>query len=140
MCLSMYQKAPKAAGRDQTWTRQSVHAWAGIISRLPDGGYRDEAVAKLTECRERLALKELWVARFYKRRKAWGAVTGRVEGLLRKYPKSLASRDGLALLAEASAWQGDNGKAELAISKLRSRDPAAADRAAAVVEKVSIQD
>ncbi|MDP6935787.1 MAG: outer membrane protein assembly factor BamD, partial [Myxococcota bacterium] len=55
--LSMYQKAPKAAGRDQTWTRQAVHAWAGFSSRFPDSKHAPEVESKLTECRERLALK-----------------------------------------------------------------------------------
>ncbi len=135
--LSMYKKAPKAAGRDQTWTRQSLHAWSGFTSRFPDSKYRPEVEAKLTECRERLALKELWVARFYKRRKAWGAVTGRAEGLLRIYPKSEASLDGLQLLAEASAWQGHTDKARVAVEQLRKRDPEAADEVAALVKKIA---
>lgn len=138
--MSMYKKAPRASGRDQTWTRHSVNAWSGFASRFPDSTYGDEVEGKLTECRERLANKELRIANFYRRRKAWGAVTGRTEGLFRVYPKSQAAQSGLALLAEASAWQGDKAKAELAITKLRSLDSAAADRAEAVVERVPSQD
>jgi outer membrane protein assembly factor BamD len=138
--MSMYKKAPKAPGRDQTWTRNSVNAWSGFSSRFPDSTRSSEVEERLTECRERLASKELRIAQFYRRRKAWAAVTGRTEGLVRVYPKSDATQHGLALLAEASAWQGDKAKADLAITKLRSLDPAAADRAAAVVEKVPNQD
>ena len=31
--MSMYKKAPKAAGRDQTWTRHAVRNWSGFASR-----------------------------------------------------------------------------------------------------------
>ena len=138
--MSMYKKAPKASGRDQTWTRHSVNAWSGFSGRFPQSTYGAEVESKLSECRERLADKELRIAHFYRRRKAWGSVVGRTEGLVRNYPQAQATQRGLALLAEASAWQGDKAKAELAITKLRSLDSAAADRAAALVEKVPSQD
>jgi len=138
--MSMYQKAPKKAGRDQTWTRQSVNSWSGFSSRFPDSEYRDEVDTKLNECRERLAVKELWIARFYQRRKAWKAVTSRTEGLLKSYPGSDASTDGLALLAEAAAWQGHSDKARVAVEQLRKRDPGAADAVAAKVKKIAAED
>jgi outer membrane protein assembly factor BamD len=138
--LSMYKKAPKAPGRDQTWTKHSVNSWSGFSSRFPDSTHRDEVEGKLTECRERLANKELRIAGFYKRRKAWPAVSSRAEGLFRVYPKSASARQGLVLLAEASAWQGERAKADLAIEKLRSLDPAAADQAAAAIALIPAQD
>jgi len=138
--MSMYMKAPKASGRDQTWTRQAVNAWSAFTSRFPDSKYREEVEGKLAECRERLAMKELWIARFYQRRQAWGAVVGRTEGLVRNFPQSEAMVDGLSLLAEAAAWQGDAAKAKLVVDKLTSLDADAGAAAASKVAKITKKD
>jgi len=134
--MSMYRKAPKTAGRDQTWTRQSVNAWSGFSSRFPASTYKVETEALLEECRERLAVKELWVARFYRRRQAWMAVQGRAEGLLRNYPGTEWSPEGLKLLAVSSAWQGHDDKARVALERLAEKDPVAAKRVGGRVERI----
>ncbi|RME25156.1 MAG: outer membrane protein assembly factor BamD [Deltaproteobacteria bacterium] len=127
--LCLYRKAPKVAARDQTWTRQAVNTWAGFEGRFPSSEYREEVARRYAECRERLARKELLIARFYKRRKAWRAVAGRAGGLVRSYPDSEAARtEGWLLLAEASARQGDMATEQEALLELESVDPDAADR------------
>jgi outer membrane protein assembly factor BamD len=88
MGLSLYRKAPAVAARDQTWTKQAVHSWAGFDSRFPDSAYKAEVAELLDESRDRLAKKELAIARFYVRRHAWAAVSNRAEGMLRTYPDS----------------------------------------------------
>jgi outer membrane protein assembly factor BamD len=134
--MSMYEKAPKASGRDQTWTRHAVRSWSGFASRFPDSDYRDDVDERLTECRERLATKELWIARFYKRRSAWPAVQQRAEGVLSRYPGSEAAVDSLALIAVAHAWQGDTDSARIAVRRLAEKDERASKRIAKQVEKI----
>lgn len=125
--LSLYRKAPRVASRDQTWTRQAVNTWAGFDARFPDSEHREEVASRYQDCRERLARKELLIARFYQRRKSWRAVGGRADGLVRSYPDSLAAPDGWVLLATASAWQGDEQAEQQALAKVAEVD---ADRAA----------
>ena len=61
--LSHFQKASKIAARDQTWTQQAVHAWANFERRFPESEYLDEVAEAVAAGRNRLALKELRVAR-----------------------------------------------------------------------------
>jgi outer membrane protein assembly factor BamD len=125
--LSIYKRAPKAAGRDQASTRSAVNAWTGFQARFPDSEWTDDVAKLLDECKERLASKELWIARFYQKRHAWRAVEGRASDMLRKYPDSgqadlawyllgtarhkvgsvdaaKAARERLAELAPTSSW------------------------------------
>ena len=104
MGLSLYRKAPLVAGRDQTWTRQAVHAWAGFESRFPDSEYKAEVEELLEASRDRLARKELAIARFYVRRKAWPAVSDRAEGMLRTYPDSEHASDALYMDGIAASY------------------------------------
>ncbi len=126
---ALYRKAPRIAGRDQTWTRQAVNSWTGFDSRFADSIYQAEVLEKLTACRERLARKELQIAEFYGRRGAWKAVEGRARGLLETWPDSSYAAQGLALLAVAHAWQGEAGDAAAALERLDSLDPSLARQA-----------
>lgn len=99
--LSIYERAPKWAGRDQTLTRAAVNVWTGFGSRYPDSEHVDEVEQSLREARGRLARKELIIADFYKRRRAWEATRARAEGASRLYPDTDALPRALALHAEA---------------------------------------
>lgn len=126
--LSLYRKAPREAARDQTWTRQAVNTWAAFDSRFPTSEYSGEVDGHYRECRERLARKELLIARFYRRRRAWPAVQGRADGLIHTYPNSLVAPDGWALLAEAGAWEGDSQQVQQALDSLALADAPRAER------------
>ena len=122
MGLSLYRKAPVVAGRDQTWTRQAVHTWAGFESRFPDSEYRAEVEELLDVSRDRLARKELAIARFYVRRKAWPAVSDRAEGMLRTYPDSEHASDALYMDGIAASY----GQPDVLIwvrGRLEAKDP-----------------
>lgn len=131
---ALYKKSPRIAGRDQTFTRQAVNAWSGFESRFPDSDYREKVTEKLDEGRERLARKELQIARFYEQRDAWKAVEGRARGLLETWPESPYAVESLALLAEAHAWQGEDAEAEAVLQRLKVED---ADAAASAAERVA---
>ncbi len=137
--LTLYRKAPSVAARDQTWTRQAVNTWRGFEAKFPESAYREEAAVKLEECRERLARKELLVARFYERREAWPAVEGRTRGLLGSYPASRYAPESYFLLAQARAWQGDAEQAGAALERLGELDPTQAERAQGVIDRISAE-
>ena len=128
--LTLYRKAPQAAGRDQSWTRQAVNTWSGFEGRFPESTYQDEVQEMLTECRERLARKELIIAQFYAnpQRQAWQAVLGRVDGLLRIYPGSEYVPEALELKAIAHAWRGEEELVEAVMARLWELSPETARR------------
>lgn len=123
MGQSVYRKAPKVAGRDQTWTRQALNMWAGFSVRFPESVYRVEVEAALAACRERLARKELRIAQFYRRRKAWKAVAGRAGELAVNHPDATSTPQALLLLAEAHAWMGNGDAASEVLARLAELSP-----------------
>ncbi|MCB9777588.1 MAG: outer membrane protein assembly factor BamD [Alphaproteobacteria bacterium] len=138
--MSLYKKSPQVAARDQVWTRQAVNTWAGFDSRFPESEHKEEVAERYADSRERLARKELLIARFYLRRKAWRAVYGRAEGLVRRFPDSDASTEGWELLATASAWRGDEATLVEALAKLQGIDPAAAARLESRLSRIEPED
>lgn len=136
--LTLYRKAPKAAGRDQTWTRQAVNTWSGFEGRFPESEHQEEVQEMLSECRERLARKELLIARFYAnpQRKAWHSVLGRVDGMLRTYPSSEYVPEALELKAVAHAHQGELDQAQEALGRLQTLSPDIARRTQRKLDRV----
>lgn len=132
---SFYKKAPKIAARDQTWTREAINALAGFDRRFSTSEHRDEVAEMLADCQRRLARKELLIAEFYVKRKAWRSVEGRARGLLAAYPESEYAPESLALLAEAYAWQGKVERTDEALAALASSAPELHKRAVVRVER-----
>ncbi len=121
--LTVYKKAPMRAARDQTWTKQAVNTWAGFSARFPESTHAAEAESMLGKARARLARKEVIVARFYQRRKAWNAVVRRIEPMLTTYPESPDRAEALALLSVAYTGEGKTDQARAAEDKLASEFP-----------------
>lgn len=99
--LSYYRKASKVAARDQTWTQQAVHSWANFEQRFPESDHLSDVQRAVAQGRDRLALKELRVARFYANRQAWPAVVARLQPMLRRYSKSESGPEAMGILALA---------------------------------------
>jgi len=121
--MTAFKKSPRVAARDQTWTRQAVHAWTGFEDRYPESEYRDEVAEKLDASRRRLAHKEYQIGEFYVAREAWPAVTARMEGVLADYPDSPDSDEALAFLALARQAEGELDAAREAARRLVADHP-----------------
>lgn len=122
MCL--WKKAPSAAGRDQTWTRQAVDTWSTFETRFPTSDEAGDVQKRLQAGRNRLARKELLIARFYLQRKAWRASIGRLEGLLRDYPSYEEKDRALAMLVTCRVREGDVAGARAAMEQLQGLEGA----------------
>jgi outer membrane protein assembly factor BamD len=120
---SIWKRAPKTAGRDQTATKSAVNVWTGFDARFPDSEWRDDVAHLLGRGRERLANKELFVAKFYVRRKAWGAVRGRAEYLVRRYPDVPQVEPALAYLGRSLHAWGEADQAAAVRERLASEHP-----------------
>ena len=70
------------------------------------------ATKRLVFLKDRLAKYEYSVAEYYTERGAWVAVVNRVEGMLRDYPDTQATRDALPLMENAYRQMQMNAQAE----------------------------
>lgn len=120
---SIWKRAPKVAGRDQTATRSAVNAWTGFEQRFPDSEYKDDVQRLLGRGRERLASKELFVAKFYARKEAWGAVRGRTEYLLRRFPDVPQVEPAMAYLGRSLHAWGEVDAAQAVRERLATEHP-----------------
>lgn len=110
---STWRQAPVLVGRDQSLTRAAVNRWSGFSTRFPESEWKDEVETNLHRGIDRLARKELTVARFYARRDAWAGVLGRAAEVVERYPGSSLSEEAMSLLARAYHATGrvDDAKA-----------------------------
>lgn len=121
--LTQYKKAPRIAGRDQTWTKRAVDTWSSYGTLYPESENLEEVEELLGKARDRLARKELQIGRFYYQRDAWAAVEGRIEPLIVKYPESPDSDEALFMLAHALYELDQVDRAEAAAGKLAEDHP-----------------
>jgi outer membrane protein assembly factor BamD len=121
--LSIDKGAPRFAGRDQTATREAVNVWTGFESRFPDSAYVPNVQKFLQRNRERLSAKELYIAKFYAKKDAWGAVRGRTEGLVRRYPDTSHVPVALVYLGKALHSWGYTEQALDVRARLEEVDP-----------------
>lgn len=131
--LAIYKRASIYAGRDQAATRSAVNVWTGFDARFPESEHIEEVSKLLSKARDRLASKELWVARFYARKQAWGAVRNRIEYMLRRYPDASSRSQGLELQGTAlHRWgfveEAKRVRDELAVTSPESKELARLDR------------
>jgi outer membrane protein assembly factor BamD len=119
----IWKQAPRVAGRDQTTTRSAVNTWTGFDRRYPDSEYKDKVATLLARGTDRLAAKELYIARFYENREAWNAVEGRARGLLWRYPDSTHAAEAKALLAIAWHSVGRADEARSMRERLATEHP-----------------
>lgn len=121
MGSTLAKKAPKVAARDQTFTVQARDTWRNFRQLFPSSQYTDEVDAFLAEADERLARKELLIARFYERREAWRAVEGRALGVAQNYAASASLPEAMALLDQAlDAQDPDHGATVLSSLETRA--------------------
>lgn len=121
--LSIYRRASKAAGRDQTATRSAVNVWTGFDSRFPESDHTEQVDRLLGRARNRLASKELFIARFYERKEAWNSVRGRTQHLIRRYPETDPVPQALQLLGTALHRWGETTQAQAVREQLATDHP-----------------
>ncbi len=74
--------------RDQTATRRAAEAFTKLLNAYPESEFAPEARGRLVELRSRLAAHELYVARYYIRKKRTPAALQRLRGLVQEFPET----------------------------------------------------
>lgn len=137
--LTYFKKAPKFAGRDQTWTTQALASWTYFEERYPQSEHAVEVLELSEECDERLAKKELLITEFYVRRKAWESVLGRAKGLVQDYPESKYLGEGFYWLAISATHTEDKDVVTAALRQLDEIDTDLSATARRKIERIVVE-
>ncbi len=94
------------ATRETTSMRTAFSNFQNLVRVFPNSPYAQDALARMAYIKDALARHELEIAKFYAKRKAWVAVANRVVGMLKQYPDTKATYEGLFLMQEAYEKMG----------------------------------
>ncbi len=81
--------------RDPQHARDAFNDFSKLVRGYPQSQYSSDAYKRMVFLKDRLAKYELSVVDYYTDRGAWVAVVNRVEGMLRDFPDTQATRDAL---------------------------------------------
>lgn len=93
--------------RDQTSTRKAIFAFQDLITAHPGSPYAPKAKELIAFLRDRLAERELYVARFYYKDKNYKGALGRLRDLLKSYPESPLTATALYYIGESYTRLGE---------------------------------
>jgi len=98
--------------RDVTKLEQSFHAFKKMTTLFPNSEYFDDATNRMTYLMNKIAERELHVARFYMRKEAYIAAINRAKYVLENYPESIHQEEALIIKVSAYRNLGINDLAE----------------------------
>ncbi|MFB0506879.1 MAG: outer membrane protein assembly factor BamD [Thermodesulfobacteriota bacterium] len=102
-----YFKQMKSLDRDQGVTRKALSNFEFLIANYPPSVLTEKAREKVKICKERLAGKELYVARFYYKKKKYQGAKARFEAVLKLYPEVDALDEALFYLGKSHLRLGE---------------------------------
>ena len=93
--LSTYKRIPKSwfilppvHERDQAATKEALAKFKAFINSFPASEHVPEAKKLMADCMRQLAEHELYVARFYLKKKKYKGTLARCQNVIDKYPES----------------------------------------------------
>lgn len=93
--------------RDQTSTKKALFAFEDIALLYPESIYRDKAGELIVFLKERLARKEMEIARFYFKSKNYKGALSRFRDILEQYPKAAMIDETLYYIGETYKRLGE---------------------------------
>ncbi len=118
-----YYDQLKPIEQDQTLARKALEAFKKLVKEYPESRYATDALAKIDVCRGRLAQKEVWVASYYFSQGNTAGARGRLEYVLKEYPRTLVYPEALWLLAEVALREGKPEEARELLNRLAAEYP-----------------
>ena len=88
--------------RDQSRTEKALNYFQNLISKCPDTSFAQDARGKIDILNDRLAAKELELARYYQFNKNWISAINRYYTVLDEYKTSIYTAEALHRLVEIS--------------------------------------
>ena len=87
-------------GRDQSMTEIALQSFQNVISKYPNSSYAEDSRKKIEVLRDRLAAKEMEVARYYQFNKNWISAINRYNIVITDYKTSIYTAEALHRLVE----------------------------------------
>ena len=135
--LCYYKKSPKTPERDQRWTEQAVSHWRNFDIKYPSSPHSKDVNKKYVECRNRLAEKELRIAKFYQKRSAWEGSKRRSDYLIKNYSESKHLIEALQINALANHNLGNQTLFQQSFDQLKKMAPDKVDNLNSKIEEAN---
>ncbi len=121
--LSYLRESPKQIDRDQQYLDEAIGYFEIGIRYFPGSAYQDVTKEALKEARRRLAARELYVGRFYFKRKEYRSSLLRFAEVADRYQGLGFDEEALYLMAKAYVRLDERKKAYEVAAVLKSRHP-----------------
>jgi outer membrane protein assembly factor BamD len=89
------------ASRDAKSTKEAYRAYQQVVQKFPDSQYAQASQQRLIILTNRLARRELQIAEYYFKRKAYLAAANRAEASIKNYPLAQSNKAALKLMKAA---------------------------------------
>tara|TARA_A100001011_G_scaffold178676_1_gene187455 strand:+ start:281 stop:1039 length:759 start_codon:yes stop_codon:yes gene_type:complete len=86
--------------RDQTTTNKAKRAFNEVINKYPDSDFASDALNRIDVINDRLAAKEMEIARYYQFNHQWISAINRYNNILEEYKTSVYTEETLHRLVE----------------------------------------
>ncbi|MDD3845274.1 MAG: lipopolysaccharide transport periplasmic protein LptA [Syntrophorhabdaceae bacterium] len=118
-----YEKLSPSIDRDQANTVKGIERITYLRNRYPMSSYSKESEPRLKRFIQKLADRELYIGEFYVRTAQYNASIIRLEGMLKRYPKSRNADKALFYLVTAHRELGDQDESDRYLERLRKEYP-----------------
>ena len=122
--------------RDPETTRTALREFQKLLEQYPGSAYDEAANKNISICRDRLAEYELYVGRFYHRKKAYHSAVDRLEKLLQDYPGSSAEKEALYYAGLSHIELGQKKEARAVLEVLAAKYPSMASEVKDLLSKL----
>ncbi len=95
-----YYKLRKSHDRDPTYTRKAIEVFENYKKLFPNAENIEEVNKKTRKCKDILAKREIYIGKFYLKRKNYKAAYERFKNVVKNYPESKYYDDAMKLMEE----------------------------------------
>jgi len=91
----------KMSERDPKMSRESFESFKDLVIRFPNSKYRPDVLKRMNHLRNKVAMGEIYVARYYMKRGAYVAAVNRAQFVIEEYPQTPATEEALSIMMES---------------------------------------
>jgi outer membrane protein assembly factor BamD len=137
LALSHYEQR-KGYDRDPTPVREALKWFNLFVDKYPDSPLIGEAEKKMDRCRMILAEREMYIGRFYERRKNYKAAAERYRVVVTEYSNTKKLEEALFLMGKSYYNANEMEPAKEALRRVVNEFPKAKyhDKAAALLSRI----
>jgi outer membrane protein assembly factor BamD len=109
--ICLYEQIETVA-RNQQNTHLALKQFKKIVKKYPNSPYAEESELRIDLINEQLAGKEMYIARYYIKRKKWTAAILRLQNIIKKYDNTIFIDEALHRMVEVNYYFGNISEAK----------------------------